>query len=659
MLFQNITQVSPRYRSDLQGLRGTAVALVIAYHVRGYAPGGFVGVDMFFVLSGFVITQSLLAEISHTGTVNIWAFVARRIRRLFPALAVMLTSTMLLSLLFLSPMGTGQIAMRTGRAAAASWANFQLYGSVDYFAPDAETNPFLHTWSLAIEEQFYVVFPLLMSATLALRSGRKIAWTLLYSTVGLLSFALSVALLNTPALLGVDDAVRYAFFSPAGRAFEFLSGALLAAWIIDRPPIPMRFQLAAGPLGLAAIAFASVRFNELTLFPGWTALIPVAGTMLLILGGTSSGPISRLVNSRPLVHLGDISYGAYLWHWPFIVFAESVHRNAVFVAIPLSIALAEVSFRRIEQPIKAQQSLKGSRTIALLAVCVAVPIAVSFVGQYALDEGLGIDGVQVTQQRTAAREIGCHGDLDDPILPIGDCTWSAVNTTGLILLVGDSHAVSIADVVIEAGNQAGYDVAVQTRSLCPFQTRRIKRRGCANYQRQTLALVQTLQPEIVIIANRSPSYTLTPNGDSPYTVVNNDDSIATSQSDALIAWEDGMTRIIDQIDAARTRIIIVETVPEFPGATGTNTISIFRPKGDPLDLDLQTVAARRAPTAAIHKRLTSRPNVSVFDPVPILCDQTCSQYSDGMWIFYDDDHLSVAGSLLLKPGLFDHIIDYP
>lgn len=636
------------FRADIQGLRGIAVLLVVMYHAGWWFPGGFVGVDVFFVISGFVVTRSVVAERARTGRVSVLGFYGRRIRRLVPALAVMLGVTSLASLLLLSPLDQIGAAADTARAAAVSVANLQLYGDVDYFGPAAETNPFTHTWSLSVEEQFYVLFPLLAVVTLG-RSGRRRAMVAALALVGVASLALNLWWASGRDLFGADDPARLAFYSPASRAWEFAAGALLGL-VVNRAvaPSPRNTRLAAivlGAAGLVGLAWAVATLSTTDPFPGWRAIVPVTATGALIIGGAVHGPLRAILETRALVFVGDVSYGFYLWHWPCIVLAHRIGSGWAPPAVAVSLGLAALSYRWLERPLRLR--FPGRRAFALGLACAVTAAAIGVGVGRAGDTNLGIDGLADLRVVPEARVRGCHGDLDEPVVVGGRCAWTVPDPQGVILLVGDSHAVSIADAVVAVGNRQGYDVYVTTRSLCPFSTLRVKRRGCAGYQRAMLETIEQLRPAVVVIANRAPLYTLPAVGGGGRPIVDTDDDETTTAPDALAMWSLGLRRAVDRIEAIGGRVVIVDSVPEFP-SDGPRSVSVLRPGGDPAVLGLGEVEARRGPTSAVHHDLArQRESAVIVDPVPVLCDAVCSQRRGGVWLFRDDDHVSAAGAALI------------
>jgi peptidoglycan/LPS O-acetylase OafA/YrhL len=376
-------------RLDVQGLRAVAVLSVVAYHAGLPVPGGFVGVDVFFVISGFVITAMLRREWETTGRISLGAFYKRRFKRLTPALAVVVGVTAVTAGLVMSPLGPQQRVSETGLGAMALIANWVIASTTGgYFDAPAAANPLLHTWSLSVEEQFYLVFPALLALgwfVAARRPARRHTATIFVTLLGLGSFGI--------ALVGVNPLVHswlFGFYSPLTRAWEFAVGALLALVTVKS----VRGLAAAGALLLAASFFL---IDDRTTFPGLWTLLPVAATALLIVGRP------RALTLRPLVQVGDWSYSIYLWHWPLIVLATTFGWSRT-AAAALSFLPAVASFRWVERPLRSSQ-LPRRRFALLVAAVVMSPLIV--------DGALGAVAADVWTPRYESGDMPVvnHGDL--------------------------------------------------------------------------------------------------------------------------------------------------------------------------------------------------------------------------------------------------------
>lgn len=386
---------NPRHRDDLQGLRAIAVLLVAFNHADvGFLPGGYVGVDVFFVLSGYLITQLLLAEAARSGRVSLVNFYIRRARRILPAAALTLVATDVAAYYLLNQVRALQ-TMKDSVWAALFGANINYARqATDYFAQGEPPSPLLHFWSLSIEEQFYFVWPtvlaLVLLGTLAgvrIRrgegrfTGAAVTGLLIVTVLGAaLSFAYALRLVH------LDPAGAY--FSSIARAWELALGAILAVGVRWVSRVPAAVRLAGGWAGLGCIAVAAVFYTSSTPFPGMAALLPTVGAALVIAAGLREGEerrhAGRVLGLRPLRYVGDRSYTFYLWHWPFLVIAAeyeghklSLAANLLLLALAFSVSI--VTYRFYENPIRRMR-WKRPAGVLLWPVSAAVVLGVAFLG---------------------------------------------------------------------------------------------------------------------------------------------------------------------------------------------------------------------------------------------------------------------------------------
>jgi len=353
-------KVETRYRPDIDGLRAISILLVVGYHAQPWlVPGGFIGVDIFFVISGFLITRIILTQ-AEAGTFSALAFYARRVRRIFPALIVVLATTYLIGWFVLLPDGFALLGKSTAVSVAFVSNLFQFHQS-GYFEPDAAENPLLHIWSLGIEEQFYIFWPLLL--VLLFGSKYRRFWI---AALAVASFGFSLMI-----FLGYKE---WSFYSPLPRAWELLAGGLLASREVEglqQQSSPLRDNLVS-VAGIAAIISAAAALNRESLFPGLWALLPVVGAVLII--SAPAGTVNRvLLSSRAMVAIGLISYPLYLWHWPVLSYL-AVIRNGVpnvmeiGLAVFVAFVLAWLTFHFVEIPLRQKPKAVPGLSFALLAV---------------------------------------------------------------------------------------------------------------------------------------------------------------------------------------------------------------------------------------------------------------------------------------------------
>ena len=466
------TGPSPGYRRDIDGLRAVAILAVLFAHaeIPGFQ-GGFVGVDVFFVISGFLITSLVMARIEG-GTFSLIDFFERRASRLLPALVVMLAVVAGVGAVMLTPRELSLLGEDL-TATALFAMNFQGWATGGYFGQEAATRVLLHAWSLAVEEQFYLLFPAGLWTAWALlrRLGPRRARSLVMLAVAIMI----VASLWLQQFL-VDWPTTAAFYLLPPRMWELGMGALLAlltAQGLVRPANSTALASVVAALGLMMIVWPTATYGKATVFPGYTAVPPVVGATLLIWAGTaaSGNPVSRLLSHPAMVGIGLISYSLYLWHWPLLAYARlwtgrSLELPEAGGVLLLSVMLAALSWRLVEQPLRRRgpDARVGRRLV--LALLALMPIIA--VGQlYSQTRGLPgrvDDAVLRTDReaRPAAELRECEK------LGPGDCRYRAQGPRkGTIVIWGDSHAGHFAPAVATAMTRHGYEVMLASARSCP------------------------------------------------------------------------------------------------------------------------------------------------------------------------------------------------
>ena len=450
-----------KYRPDIDGLRAVAVLAVVLHHLSApLVPGGYVGVDVFFVISGYLITSIISREIAE-GSFTFTGFYERRARRIFPALFAMMAVTLVAGYFLLLPSDmVGTLRGALGTLFFASNVVFWRDMAAGYFAAtDAALNPLLHTWSLAVEEQFYVFFPILL--LLCYRYARRyIVWVLI---------AGAVVSLGGAALLVKSKSVAVFFLSPF-RAWELLAGALLAFNALPLLRSRTLRELAAAA-GLTAILVACFIFDEKTTFPGLTALVPVLGAVAIIHAGASgSSFVGNLLQLRPIVYIGLISYSLYLWHWPLIVLIRYAMGMepltswipALFLA---SLLLGSLSYHFVEQPFRRGTRFDRKFIFASSVAFASVLASVSFVGlvRDGFETRFGAEVVKLDRART-------------PAIPFLDCdnqpqqNWCELGVSfgsPSLFLWGDSHALAWAPAINASLQNTNQRALFAPSSACP------------------------------------------------------------------------------------------------------------------------------------------------------------------------------------------------
>lgn len=624
------------YRRDIDGLRAIAVLAVVLYHAGvPWLAGGFAGVDVFFVISGYLIT-GLIAERVRTGTFSIIDFYERRARRLLPALFAMLAVVSALSLWLLFPLELKELNFHL-RGAILFASNFTLAEETNYFARAAETKPLLHTWSLAVEEQFYLVFPLLL--IVAARWGaRKTVWIV----AGLAAASLISAIVLAP----IDPAV--AFFMPQYRFWELAVGALLALGAI-----PERWRTSGGTAvsGIFGLVFIAASMGPLPWslpVPGLGVAIPVLGTALLIWSG--SGPAARLLSTAPFVATGLISYSLYLWHWPLLVFlpiwlGREAEVSEVAAAVALSGLIAVLSWRFIEQPVRHRQifavrpRLFAASTVgglALIAVTLAGDWTDGLPGRFSKQTAAALS---VQDDWLRGKAAGClrraprmvrTGDpaelrrmackIGDPAAPVDFILW------------GDSHASALQPGLETAAIKAGRRGLVLTHSSCaplpgyPRNAQSKKMKGCGKFNLMVREMLARGKISTVVLGARWR---------------------------AIEAEDTGLLPdLVTSLDADGLDIIMVGQVPELRHDLPTTVARALRVGGS-LPLDRPITAAQQNVTAAnAIMEAVAGTSLLRIDPVPWLCpDDLCPSVVGDDLVYADQHHLSAFGAHYLVTPL--------
>jgi peptidoglycan/LPS O-acetylase OafA/YrhL len=481
-----------RYRPDIDGLRAIAVMLVVNFHAFPAAlPGGFIGVDVFFVISGFLIT-SIIARGLEEGRFSLLTFYNRRVRRIFPALIVVLCAALLLGWLWMLPTAYAKLSADIVASAAFS-ANIALLLQSGYFDVEAAKKPLLHLWSLGIEEQFYLVWPLILMLAARLRLNLLMVAT----SIGLASFVLNVA------LIGSDPVA--AFYLPFTRAFELLAGAGLAcAW--DKFSQTATASNWRAGVGIALIAIAAIVLDPHRAFPGWWALLPVAGSTLL-LSAPAAWSCRNLLASPPMVWIGQISYPLYLWHWPLLVFFAVIKFEPLTLIereliLLLSALLAWATYWFVERPFRFGRPLP-IKAFALCAGMVVVAIAGTAVVE---SRGFGVRlppeiraMAEVPVQSAKWRIHRCMLDLGQETAFADECVDQGRRP--LILLWGDSTAGALMPGLRKAQETSEFAIAQFTSSSCiPALNADIPGvPNCRAINDKVLSQARQLKPDIVLL----------------------------------------------------------------------------------------------------------------------------------------------------------------
>jgi peptidoglycan/LPS O-acetylase OafA/YrhL len=669
-------------RSDIQGLRAIAILLVVAYHSGLPVAGGFVGVDVFFVISGFVITRLLWAEIRSSGRIDLRRFYARRIRRLLPALTILILVVTIASMPIENPLGSIQVAARTAAVAALFVANGALFlEPTGYFAAPAALNPFLHTWSLAVEEQFYLIFPAILILagwlTSRLRGGRR-DWTIgLLLGLSALSCGLAMFLSLTSGPPFHHHNVAFSFYSSPTRAWEFGVGALIA--IVESRIARRRLPVAvvAASLGAAALIGGVCIIDPSQPFPGPTALLPIGGTGLLIAAGSVPGrhPVGYFLSTAPMQWVGDLSYSWYLWHWPVIVLARDLAPPGqswipMFAAVA-SLAPAWLSKRYVEDPIRNRQRFGRIRALGIAAACVA--LAVTVAGSAFLAAYVAVPAVREARSQLREHlEVGrkCVYNLPADAVTTARCAWpseSEINSKAIVL-IGDSNAGQFAEAMIPAAAKVEHPLILATSPGCPFVDIELEAlppppatpASCHNFVKVWRDEILAIRPSLIVMASASSDYVDQFHDLHHRFRAPGDDRWFGDDDNKGRLWQTGVASLLKPFSQAKIPVLLIRTLPHFANwnlyrCLGTTVWTDVPDCGRVVPL-AQIRRQQQLATQAEDRAATDLSQVTTVDLKPRLCpDEMCRTNVGPRWINRDSGHITVGEAELLEPA-FEQLV---
>jgi peptidoglycan/LPS O-acetylase OafA/YrhL len=621
----------PKYRPDIDGLRAVAILSVVGFHAfPAWAKGGFIGVDIFFVISGYLISSIIFTGLE-TGRFRITDFYKRRIRRIFPALIVVMIASLSFGWFALLAEEYAQLGKHVA-SGAAFLSNFIFYGESGYFDNAADTKPMLHLWTLAIEEQFYIFWPVI----LAFVWTRKWNFLRLTASIAILSFAANIYLVseNPPA----------AFYWPISRFWELMIGGVLAYITLHQKQLLIAHKNLQSLMGFALLGTGLALINKDNAFPSWWALMPTAGAFFIISAGPDGWLNKYLLSSKPMVWIGLISYPLYLWHWPILSFArilesESPNRNIRIASVLLSAFLATITYICVEKP--ARGAKKVAKYLLFAMSCIATFGFYVFYNN-GFSQRLGKDFAAVNK-KTSQDSIAfkaCKNFNPADIRLKKNCAEFSVDPNNNIAVFGDSHAMAAAPAIAEYVKDRSVGTYLYAKTACPLflgvgtGPNRTEKQKCIDLAEEALkAIVADRTINKVFIFTRGPMY-LTGR------------QSADNYLDYLIVpaktFQDSLQQTIDYLSDAGKAVYYVSENPELDSTPYACEKRPIRLRNMNCDLYKDDALRRQQQYLEILKKLN---RVKIIYTVDKFCpDRKCLTAIDGYYLYEDSDHLSTEGS---------------
>lgn len=647
------------FRPDIDGLRAMAVVMVLLFHadVPGFG-GGFTGVDVFFVISGFLITQRLLDEMTTTGRIAVGPFWLGRLRRLVPAAAAMIVIVLPFALVVQSPFLWKE---RTHEALASATYVANIYfgeqpGS--YFGRTLESSPFLHMWSLAVEEQFYLVWPALLAATALITTARRhrLAVGLLLIGICFVSFMASVA------AVGAGPA---AYYHPGLRVWQLGAGAILAAiWPSLGPITTSRWIGASLRLaGFAVLAIGIAVVDPGTGYPDLTALFPVVAATLLVAAAGDRSPMHRLMSSEPVQRLGRLSYSLYLWHYPVIVLGRQASQRwfdlelgwpALLVLGLVGSGPAVLSRRFVEEPIRRAPALmaSGRRTIAVSGAMVAMSLVIVGAAFAISDRKLGEPELLALEAaRTDYPSIPDECATANPTTLLEQCTDHSDGSVGRsMLLVGDSHMANWAPALRASALDAGVDVTSAIGGGCPVIGDGIvdEPQWCTELRSGIVAATDALSPDLLVVSHSS-GYT---------DRLLDEEGRRMDGATGVDAWGRALDRFLADLADRPIDVVVIQPTPRnrwHPIECASVTADRSR-----CVLTREEAVAGLADIADVQRDVVARyPDVVLIDPVDLLCDDVRCRFEHHGQVVWNDEHHITPSYAVTIASAFDGLFTRP
>ena len=623
------------YRPDIDGLRAVAVVLVLLFHGGLSFTGGFVGVDVFFVISGYLITGLIIRQ-QNEGRFSLKEFWTRRIRRIIPASAVMALVTLIAGAVLLFPVDFAELGKST-IAQQTMLSNVFFWRSTGYFQGPADLKPLLHTWSLAVEEQFYVVYPFILMAMSKLRVRTKV---ILFLAAGIASLALSV--------WGTYSYPSATFYLLPTRAWELLIGGILC-FLPAKPIANCAVSLVAGVGGLIMILVASLIFDGATRFPGLNALLPCVGTALIIVSNTGQlNLVGRILALKPVVFVGLISYSLYLWHWPILAYARyylghELPLGVVLTSLSASFVLAYLSWVFVETPLRRSRTQTYTRPI-LIGICGSIPVLVLLAGVVAANRGFEsrvkpqvLHYLSATESKWSTDRVSLDRAQDGDFPLFGDGNGEAS-----CIVWGDSHAIAIMPGVDSACKKIGVQTYQATYpSTAPLldfvrMTQYGLKEKSPVFATAVVDFVEKQKIDVVILTCKWRNSA-------------QEDGFKASLEKTINAITDAGAHVIIMLDVADQGVEVpVALAQKAYWELPVSDVGVTVDSGQRLNEEVNAIIADVAKGKA-----------TIIEPADTFVDDKgkWQMVIDGEVMFRDAHHLTIEGSLKLEPVFKDAILN--
>ena len=642
---------SLQYRPEIDGLRAIAVIPVLFFHAGMGFPGGYTGVDVFFVISGYLIGTLILKE-AEAGTFSFKRFWGRRLRRLFPAWAAVVLLTTVAALFWLIPAHL----LDYGKSLISQpllVANFYFWRQSGYFETASEFQPLLHTWSLAVEEQFYLFLPLILIPFA--RFGRRV--------VGIIILLFILISLGLSFYLSTRD-VSFAFFLLPARIFELDLGVILAWYLLRKKEAP-RFGsgIALGGLGLILLSY--FLFDENTVFPGVAALMPCLGAAAFILGNSGKLTLSGKGLSHPfLVWIGKISYPLYLWHWPVLVFIGYLRlgdTDAVWgsFGLLLSVLLAWITYRFIETPVRTKNVFPGMKRLTVTALIFslgAISLGLLFIQSKGIPARFSESVNELLFEPDEANDALRLHRIDEwdrtggPKI-LGDQSPDSPS----LLLWGDSHSAALKPVMDALGKEYGVRVlSAQQPGIIPIPGTYPKGRrdGALNVLNRVEKYIEENDLKKILLVARWPHYVF---GDGPGDMrhmIQEDGSTGDSMEEGADIFVRNLAAVVQNLEAEGRQIWLMRSVGEHSRSV-PETLAQIASRGGRLNSLAPTLMEKREddqPMNTLIDRALAKTDAQVLDPLPLFSDERGSYLMarEGKPLYRDRNHVSEFGAMELK-----------